>query len=301
MSRQITPFVQGFNNVAAGGMATTRLPRNRRYHALALQYKTNAAQATIEADLTQIRILVNNKTVRTFSAVELFAISAFCGFTFQLGMLPIFFSDPRRRTPEGEEFLAWLAYEAVGVGDIEIQVDISGGAAAPTLTGIQSFDYERPFDQFADVLPASFGASDQQRVNAPMLRSVMHWVRKIVNCNAAFTAASPLSPVNTIPSVNGWLHKVHAFDPVVTGIAFRNGETPFYGLNSVQLNTFIQPYGMAKQANVMHAAIDNDQQYVDGIYIPVLPSLTIDFTTSAAATANQFVLQQEIRKPFDLS
>jgi len=77
MARQLTNFTQGFNNVAAGGMATTKLPRNRRYHALFLQYKTNAAQATIEADITQIRLLVNSKVIRAFSAAELNLINAF--------------------------------------------------------------------------------------------------------------------------------------------------------------------------------------------------------------------------------
>ncbi len=285
MPRQITPFTQSFNNVAAGGMATTKLPRNRRYHGLILQYKTNANQATIEADLTQIRIKVNSKVVRAFSAAELNLVNAFNGYTFQAGLVPIWFSEPRRRTPEGEEYLALLAYEDLGVGDVEIEVDIAGAAVAPTLNGIQVWDYAKPADQVA----------------RPELRTVMHWLRKVTPCGAAFPLTAPLTPPDYFPAINGWLHRVHAFDAVVTQIQLLNGETPFWDMTGVQLPGVIQPYGLAKQASTMHAAIDADAQYVDGVYIPSVPSLSARFITSGAATGNQFVSIQEIRKPLDLS
>jgi len=285
MSRLITPLTQSFNNVAAGGMATTKLPRNRRYHGLILQYKTNAAQATIEADLTQIRIKVNSKVVRAFSAAELNLVNAMNGITFSLGLIPIWFSDPKRRTPEGEEFLALLAYEDLGVGDVEIEVDIAGGAVAPTLGGLQIFDYARPADQFAK----------------PELRTVMHWLRKVTPCAAAAPLTAPLTPPNYFPAVNGWLHRVHAFDAVITQIQIMNGETPFWDSTTVQLPAVLQPYGFSKQAATMHAVLDADAQYVDGVYIPAVPSLSARFVASGAATGNQFVSIQEIRKPLDLS
>ena len=106
--RSLSILLPAFNNVAAGGTATTRCPRNRRYHGLLLQYKTNAAQATIEADLTEIRIKVNGKTVRQFSTAQLNIINALNGIAFTLGMVPIWFSEPRRRTPVGADYLAGL-------------------------------------------------------------------------------------------------------------------------------------------------------------------------------------------------
>lgn len=285
MSRLITPLTQSFNNVAASGMATTKLARNRRFHGFILQYKTNAAQATIEADLTQIRIKVNSKVVRAFSAAELFLINAMNGLTFSAGLIPIWFSEPKRRTPEGEEFLALLAYEKLGVGDVEIEVDIAAGAVAPTLTGLQIFDYAQPVDQVAK----------------PELRTVMHWLRKVTPCAAAAPLTAPLSPPDFFPAVNGFLHRLHAFDAVITQIQLMNGETPFWDATSVQLPAVLNPYGFTKQANTMHAVIDANAQYVDGLYIPSVPSLSARFVASAAATGNQFVSIQEIRKPLDLA
>ena len=113
------PFPTSFGgNIAASGMATITVPANRRIHRIDLQYKTNANQATIEADLTQIRLKVNSKVVRTFSATEANVIALQNGITFQAGILPILLSEPRRRTPEGEEFLAWLNYAALGIQDL---------------------------------------------------------------------------------------------------------------------------------------------------------------------------------------
>ncbi len=283
MSRITVPFVQGFNNVAVGGMATTKLPRNARYFALFLQYKTNANQANIEADLTQIRLKVNSKVVRQFSAAELFKINAHLGFTFTAGMVPIWLADPRRKTPEGEEFFSWLIYEELGILDLEIEVDISGAAVAPTLTGLMAYDFQRPADQFKN----------------PALRTVMHWVRSPIVCAAAAPVNAPLSPPNIIPAVSGWLHKLHAFDAVITQIILNQAQTPFYNVTDVQLPALIQPYGLAKQANTMHADIDYNCQYVDGLYIPSVASLNAQFVASGAAAGNQFILIQEIRKNFD--
>jgi len=285
MSRLITPLTQSFNAVAASSTATTKLARNRRYHGLILQYKTNAAQATIEADIAQIRIKVNSKVVRAFSAAELNLINAMNGLTFSLGLIPIWFSEPKRATPEGEEFLALLAYEDLGVGDVEVEVDIAAGAVAPTLTGLQIFDYAKPADQVA----------------RPELRTVMHWLRKVTPCAAAAPLTAPLTPPDYFPAVNGFLHRVHAFDAVITQIQIMNGETPFWDATTVQLPALLNPYGFTKQAATFHALIDANRQYVDGVYIPAVPSLSARFVASGAATGDQFVSIQEIRKPLDLS
>jgi hypothetical protein len=279
------PFVQGFNNVAAGGMATTKLPRNKRYFGVVLQYKTNANQATIEADITQIRVKVNSKVVMAFSAAELFIINALNGITFSAGLIPIWFAQPKRRTLAGEELLAWLIYEELGIGDVEIEVDIAGAAAAPTLSGVMTYDFAKPADQMANA----------------GLRTVMHRIRTVLPCAAAFTASAPMQPPSVIPAVNGFLHRMHAFDPVVTKIALLEAQSQIYSVDSLQLPALLQPYGMAKQANTMHAVLDYDQQYNDGLFIPSVSSLNVQFVTSGAATGGQFVLIQEIRKSFDLS
>jgi|GEM_PF-6338753 len=295
-----------FDPVATNQTARCKLPRNRRYHWLELQFKTNDSQANIQSAITQIRILINSKVVRTFSATQLFTILATNARAFSLGMIPIHFAEPWRATPEGREFLALNAFELLGVGDVEIQVDISGAIANPTLTGRMCFDYERPADVWADVkLPDGSwvvsGVSDAVRNAAWIKRTFMHWVPRGVPCNAAFTADMPLTPADFIPAVNGWLHRVHSFDAVVTATQVRTAETPFFKANTVQVAQDLINYGLAKQANVFPTVIDFTQQYDDGIYIPSITDLKFDFVTSGAATGNNIANIIEVRKRIELA
>lgn len=126
------------NGVAAAQTATLDLPTGgRRYFALYALYKTNASQATIEADILEVRIIVNGKVQRRFSAADLNMVNALNGLPFTLGMIPILFAEPRRRTINGEEGLAW---GTVGVGTFRVEFDIAGGAVAPTLSAFAEVD-----------------------------------------------------------------------------------------------------------------------------------------------------------------
>lgn len=300
--RQYVNLPTGFGgNIAASGMATNKVPRNRRVFRVDLVYKTNANQATIEADLTQIRLKVNSKVVRTFSATEANAIALLNGIPFTAGILPILLAEPKRRTPEGEEFLAWLMYEQLGVGDFDIEVDIGAGAAAPTLVAKYEFDFEKPFDQVADLIPApGITPTPSQIANAPILRRVMHWNRKNIPCAAAFPSTGKLAPADFFPVVDGHLHRVHCFDPVVTQVDLVDGAgNILQTYDTVSLPARLQQFGLAKVANVMSHVVDFTTQLSDGLYMPSVRGLAMQFVTNAAATGNAFSVIQEIRKAFD--
>lgn len=278
---------------------STKLPRNRRYFGINLQFKTNDSQANIQSAITEIRLLINSKVVRTFSATQLFLMSALNSRAFTLGMIPIRFAEPWRRTPEGEEYLCLNAFEALGVGDVEIQVDISAAIAAPTLTGDMIFDYQRPADVWADIPGAVPNATDAQKARARSLRTFMHWLRKGTQCATAFPASTPLSPANFVPSVDGFLHRIHAFDAVVTAVNLRQAETPFWKSTDVKLAQLLIDGGLVKQAATFSVVLDSNQQYSDGLYIPSMPDLAVDFITSGAATGSNFASILEIRKSID--
>lgn len=102
MSTRIVERARNFNAVAAGQTATLNLPATRIYHGVRLVYTTvtagGATQANMEAELTEIRIKVNGKVQRRLSAAHIFALNAYRGKAFETGLLPIFFSEPWRRT-----------------------------------------------------------------------------------------------------------------------------------------------------------------------------------------------------------
>lgn len=125
-----------FSGVAANQTATIDLPVVDTYHKLQLTYGTGtgggANQVNTEAEITEIRLLVNGSVQRVFSAEQLFNINAFRGISFATGIIPIYFSHPWGRSAAGEDAPAWHMGD---VQSFQMEVDI-GGATTPTLTGI---------------------------------------------------------------------------------------------------------------------------------------------------------------------
>ena len=129
-----------FNGVAVSQTATLDLPVDRRYHSLYITYTSTdgaANQAVTEADITQVRILIDGKVQRTFSSRELFDISTLNGIAFSNGILPIYFSEPWRRSALDEEALSWAM---ANISTFQIEVDLGAGANGPTLNAIITTD-----------------------------------------------------------------------------------------------------------------------------------------------------------------
>jgi len=306
MSRSFLP-IPAFDQVTAGQTSRVKLERNRRVHGIVLNYKDTASQATMQNDLTQFRLTVNAKVVRTFSATELFLINAENGLAVTAGRVVIPFSEPRRRTPEGEEFGALNAFEELGVGDVGLEVDIAAGVTAPTLTGKHLFDFQQPNTVWYERNNPKGNPRDI--IASRWARSFMHWRRLSVPCAAAFTAAAPLTPSGFLPFVptaalaagyDAFLHRIHAFDAVVTQMLLRSGGgRPFWNANESDLAAVANMHGMAKQAATFSALIDSTQQLSDGVSLGAMPDLGVDFVTSGAATGNQISTIAEIRKLLD--
>ena len=129
-----------FSGVGAGQTATLDIPTLESYHKIVLKYQTTTAggatQANMEAEIDEVRIKVNGKTQRVFDGRQLFDINAYHGITVipgsagVYGYLPIYFSEPWRRSAQGEDSLAWHMSD---VDSFQIEVDINAGATAPVL------------------------------------------------------------------------------------------------------------------------------------------------------------------------
>ena len=130
-----------FNGVAASQTATLDLPVDRRYHNICLRFTStdgsSAVQAVNEADVTQIRVIVDGKVQRTFSSRELFDINTLNGIAYSASLLPIYFSEPWRRSALDEESLAWATSN---VSTFSVEVDLGAGATGPALSSILTTD-----------------------------------------------------------------------------------------------------------------------------------------------------------------
>lgn len=252
-----------FNAVAPGATATLDLPTGALiYHGLQILYGTGtvggANQANMEAEITAVRIKLNGKVQRRFSAAELFAINAFHGIGFEAGILPIFFSEPWRRTGEGEDALAW------GMADIDtfqIEIDIAGGATAPTL------------EARAEVMRGNRN-----------LGPITKWRRYTV-------PVSGIGIVNytTLPK-NDAYYKLHCFSGNVAAIDVRVDQLERFEATAARNEARLrQVYAKSPQAGVFHAVFDPTDRVSDALQMrkadgsPV-SEFRIDFDMSVAAS-----------------
>jgi len=134
----------GFNGVGAGQTATLRIPTVGTYLKLFLYYTESGVAVTkadMETAITEIRLKVNGRVQRALSAAQLFVLHQRWGKSVTSGEIPIYFAEPWRRTPVGEDAYAW------GMSDVdvfELEVDIAAGRTAPALS---AWCWRREVDQ----------------------------------------------------------------------------------------------------------------------------------------------------------
>ncbi len=131
-----------FSAVGAGQTATVDLNANGTYDALFLHYQTGTAggatKVNVEAEVQEIRLKVNGKVQRRFSATELNIINSSKGSRYatihgdasDVAVLPCFFAEPWRRASQGEDALAWGMAD---VDNFQLEIDIASGAVSPVL------------------------------------------------------------------------------------------------------------------------------------------------------------------------
>lgn len=123
-------FITAINGVAAGNVATVQLPAGTRIKDLFLIYKTNANQATIEADITRLVLNINGQPRRSCTPAQIFVKEAHAGRAFQAGMIPYRFREPSASDDRTEDLTALNTFR---LASATLEVTIAGGATAPTL------------------------------------------------------------------------------------------------------------------------------------------------------------------------
>ncbi|MGH0003927.1 major capsid protein P2 [Pseudovibrio ascidiaceicola] len=136
-----TELMNPFHNVVPGEKATVTLPTDRRYHKIIFEYKTGTSRgsrATMEAAVKNIRVMLNGVPQWELSAKELFAILEIKGVTISSGIIPLNFSEPWRRTPNGEDATAWALQGKASSFQIEVELD--AGASNPGIKCYAEYD-----------------------------------------------------------------------------------------------------------------------------------------------------------------
>ncbi len=140
-----TELMNPFHNVVPGEKATVTLPFDRRYHKITIEVKSgtvSASRATMERAVKNIRVMLNGVPQWELSAKQLFAVLEIHGVTISNGIIPLNFSEPWRRSPQGEDATSWALQGRVSSFQIEMELD-----AAESNIGLKCF---AEYDNFAD-------------------------------------------------------------------------------------------------------------------------------------------------------
>ncbi len=262
---RIPDLITGFNGVAPGGVASVAIPTGRRYHGVVLKYKGNANQATIEADILWIRLIVGGNLIREVIPAELFKELAANGIAFAAGRIPLFFSEPWRATVMEEEATSW---DTVGQSTFEIQVGIAAAAVAPTLAGHGIFDYIR-----------NDGLQGRPGTN------VVKWIRHTV-----IAAGAGDIDVKTLPK--GIVQRMTIFGPVSapSAVQVKVGSRTIWDLDRTDTGSMLADYGITQQAGTMAVWYDFTQQIIGAQPIAAADDYNVKIT--AADAQNYSVLTQ---------
>lgn len=251
-----------FNGVAAGQTATVNLPAQDTYHRLFLTYTesgTLVTEANMKAAITEVRLLINGKIQRRFSANELITLNALRGDGYSNGYLTIYFSEPWRRTPQAEDMLAW------GMADVAtfaVEVDIAAGRTAPALS--------------AKALIGRGERDDQGRLRG--LGGIMKWRKHPIGINV-----SGLNNVSTLPKGDAY-SSLHCFSGNINSVVVTTGGLERFNATSADITEILSQEGMARQANVFSVIFDNTKRLADVLPTAGLADFRVDFDMAAAAS-----------------
>lgn len=265
MSRELL-LTNSFSSVAAGSTATLELPVGEfTYHSLQLLYGTTTVggpnEANMRAEVNEVRIIIAGKVQRVFSAAELFdALNGPNGIVVSDGFLPIFFSEPWRRSVNGEEALAW------GTNDIPpifIEVDIDAAATNPTLSA---------------------------RIEVDRTRRNLGPIKKVRRFTVP-AAAVGLHNLTTLPRIDAY-QRLHAFSTVIDDIRIVLDGSDVWDLTDGQARELYQQKGFTDIAAVTSVMFDHTQRAADvqemrlvlpnGRGVKQRSEFRIDFNMSAA-------------------
>lgn len=198
-----------FNGVAAGSTATLNLPIIGVYHALRLYFTLGGVAATIAemaALITGIRVKINGKVQRTYSAAELMALNAFRGIAPVNGHLPIFFAEPWRRTAQGEDVLAW---GMVGVSTFQVEVDIAAGATSPALLAVAEKSSEnRSLGAIVKVRKFAFSAAGAGAFNIQTLPKTDNYFAMHMGTAAISDVEIKVNQVEQVAASRSMVHQM---------------------------------------------------------------------------------------------
>ena len=204
------PTVSGWNGTEAGAFAahtiTIDLPVGPRYHEVWIEANGGAAKKVLIDLFGEIRVKVNGRVQRVFTAAELNKLNVLNGAQYvclggltnaTLSALSLFFAEPWRENEITQDGLAWATGD-ISTFQIEIALTAYSGAAAGLTKPVAR----------ATIDNSLVDAGNGQKVDAPMLAIVKFF-------NVQIPVASGWNDFTQLPK-RDFYQSLHVFDANAT-------------------------------------------------------------------------------------
>lgn len=236
--KRVIPLNQ-IEGVTAGGTATVKLPIGPRYHSVVLQYDTDTAggatEANMEAEVTEVRVNIDNVTQRKASSAQIFDINRTKGRAPVVGdgtapgYIPLFFSEPHRETALEKEVTAWGTKD---IGSFQIEVDIANNSGqVPNLKGYAVVD---------DVMEVPNG--------------IVKWKRELI------TISSTGETVHKLDTLRGDSYQGAYFFENANGdindLLIEWDGVKIYDLTEYQVSSVLSSIGLLEVSGLVHVPFD---------------------------------------------
>ncbi len=175
-----------FTNVVAGSTATLVLPPGPTYERLVLQL---GGTTMTKALMTGIRLKMNGKTILDTTGTVMDKMNTYEGLAVDANFLVLDFSEITARDQVGQSISALGT--AAGVANLSLEIDIGGGAVAPTIKAYSWLSAPKAVSVISKLLkyPTSFSAAGTQSIRIPFGAQGGSLIKRIYFDSANMTGA----------------------------------------------------------------------------------------------------------------
>ena len=267
------PIVSG---VAAGGTATVEFPLGPRYFTAWLYYQDGGGAIDILTAIEEIRVLINGKIQRRFTAAEVNAVNLLRGAEYGVqpiagddAILPLYFAQPWMRTLQGEND---LAFGTGNVASFQLQIDFAAGLTTPSLQVYASID---------DAVEPGAQPGTFRKVSLGRIIKT----RKI-NQNVTATG---LNVLNSLEKLGDAYEFIHAESANISEVKIYVDNLQVYSATKAMADAYLAQYGMTPVAGSFDIFWDADRQIGSLLQTAnnngqLIQEFRVEFTMSSAAS-----------------
>jgi hypothetical protein len=256
--------ITAINGVGAGATATIQLPLSTRIKDLFLVYKSNASQATMEADILSVKLNINGQPRRTPSAAQIFIREFHEGRAVTAGFIPVRFRNPSASEAEAKD-LNWedkTALNTFRLASATIEVAIAAGATAPTLECYANYD---GIDDKNDFLAVWDSISFQNQGAGTKTKTDL-------------IRAGILSRIDFFGTTN-----------IPTALKLRADDRELFDTYPAIMNRYGADYGYAPQSNHLAFLMTHTRRPAEGLLLDNVARLEVEYTTTASGDITAIV------------